>query len=363
MYSVPQYLKMLERAKRAPSTIKLYAKVFRHYATFLNVPLENVHDHLLPENLIKYSESRPGQSGRTTQLYLSILHRFMKLNGVKFDELELNVITAQSKEDPDDKPLEPETLQKMMDLTSVHGKAILSTLISTGMRRQECSRLLLSDMDGDTIRIRNEIAKGGRGGIVYLTAEAQEFIGLWLKQRDEYIRNASKKRYSESRPKDDLRLFACSDATLRDIFARLYQKVDGEKGKYRDKNTLHSCRRYFRTHAVKTMPLDLVEKILRHSGYLTGSYVRISDDEARRVFHEGENVLYITRCDHRIQGSEVGALRREVVELRELIHQNKQQQRKQTKQTFDIMKGTLTPEDHDAIAKKIIALQKDPGKK
>jgi integrase len=319
MYSITQYLKMLKLGKRAPSTIQLYEKVFRHYAVFLNVPVENVHHHLLPENLIKYSESRPGKSSRTTQLYLSILHRYFEINGVKFDPLELNVVRAQGIEESDDKPLELEVLQKMMDLTSIHGKAILSTLISTGMRRQECSRLLLSDLNGDTIKIPNGIAKGGRGGTVYLTSEAREYLDLWLKKRDLYIRQAAQKRYSQYRPKDDQRLFACSDATMRDIFARLYQKVDGEKGKYRDRCTLHSCRRYFRTHAVKTMPLDLVEKILRHTGYLTGSYVRISDEEARRVFHEGENILYLTRSDHRVTTSALDTLKRENAELRESL--------------------------------------------
>jgi integrase len=218
-------------------------------------------------------------------------------------------------EEPDDKPLELSTLQKMMDLTNVHGKAILSTFISTGMRRSECARLLLSDVDRDIIKIRGEIAKGRRGGIVYLTSEAQEFVTLWLRERDKYILLASTKRWAEHRPVDDQRLFACSGSTMRDIFARLYQKVDGEKGKYHDKCTLHSCRRYFRTHAVKTMPLDLVEKILRHTGYLTSSYVRISDEETRRVFHEGEYILYITRKDQRMTQTQIDTLHREKVEL------------------------------------------------
>jgi len=310
---------MLRLAKRAPGTLKLYEKVFRHYAAFLDVPLTEIHDHLLPENLIKYSESRPGKSTRTTKVYLSILHRFMEINGVFFDPLELNIVRALSTEDLDDKPLELSTLQKMMDLASVHGKAILSTLISTGMRRKECSLLLLSDLDKDLIRIRNEIAKGGRGGTVYLTSEAREYLDLWLKERPNYLERVKRKRFSEYRPKDDQRLFACGDFTMRDIFHRLYMKVDGERGKYRDRCTLHSCRKYFRTHAVKTMPLDLVEKILRHTGYLTSSYVRISDAEARRVFHEGEHVLYITRKDQRLSDTKIDLLERKNKELSEKV--------------------------------------------
>jgi integrase len=311
VYTVAQYLRMLRLAKRADSTIKLYEKVFRHYAAFLDVPLTEIHNHLLPENLIKYSESRPGKSNRRTKVNLSIIHRFMEINGVKFDPLEMNVVRAQSIEEPDDKPLELATLQKMMDLTSVHGKAIISTLISTGMRRNECSRVLLSDLEGDMIRIRNETAKGGRGGTVYLTSEAREYLDLWLKERPDYLERVKRKRFSGYRPKDDQRLFACGDFTMRDIFHRLYMRVDGERGKYRDRITLHSCRRYFRTHAVKTMPLDLVEKILRHTGYLTSSYVRISDEEARRIFHEGEHVLYITRKDQRMTENALESLERE----------------------------------------------------
>jgi len=320
---------MLRLAKRAPGTIKLYEKVFRHYAAFLDVPITEIHNHLLPENLIRYSESRPGKSTRTTKVYLSVLHRFMEINGVRFDPLELNIVKARGIEELDDKPLELAILQKMMDLTSVHGKAILSTLISTGMRRKECSLLLLSDLKGDTITIRNEIAKGGRGGTVYLTAEAREFMDIWLRERDDYIRQVKKKRFSEYRPNDDQRLFACGDCTMRDIFHRLYMKVDGERGKYRDRCTLHSCRRYFRTHAVKTMPLDLVEKILRHTGYLTSSYVRISDDEARKTFHDGESALYITRHDHRVTEKALEAQERvkeleRRMKLLELIQKEKQ---------------------------------------
>jgi integrase len=302
-------------AHRTPRTVKNYEYIFLAYARFLGVPLDEIHNHLVPENLIKFSESLQDWSPKTIRVYMAILHRYFVLNGVTFDPLELNIVRAYRMEEPDDKPLELSTLQKMMDLTNVHGKAILSTLISTGMRRSECAKVLLSDLDGDTIKIRSEIAKGGRGGTVYLTSEAQEFVTLWLRERDEYIRRAGLKLWSEHRPTDDQRLFACSGSTMRDIFARLYQKVDGEKGKYHDRCTLHSCRRYFRTHAVQSMPLDLVEKILRHTGYLTGSYVRISDEEARKGFHDGEHVLYITRKDQRMTQTQIDTLHREKVEL------------------------------------------------
>jgi len=322
MYSVSEYLSMLKLAKRSKWTIKSYSGVFTSYAKFLNVPVEDIQDHLEPNNLMRYAEYRSGRSERAIRNHLSILHRFFEINGVKFDLMQTSVIKARRTEDSNDKSLEHATLLKMMDRANVHGKAIITTLISTGMRAGECSQLLLSDVDGDTITIPNSIAKFGRGGKVYLTKEAREYLDMWLAERDEWIRSTDlqgvalvKHGWSRPRPNPDMRLFATSYTSMHKMFSLLYAKVDGEKGKYGDRCTMHSCRKYFRTNAVKTMSLDLVEKIMRHSGYLTGSYVRISDADARDQFHAGEAALYITRKDHRIQTGALAALKEENAEL------------------------------------------------
>ena len=338
---------MLRRAKRSEQTIKLYQKVLKHYAAFLNIPLDKVHDHLTPENLINYASSREGKSERSIAVELSILHRYFTINGIKFDTLEANVIKARSSEEMHDKPLDLETLQKMMDLASPQMKAILSVLISTGMRAGELNQISLSDVKGDTIHIRNEIAKRKKGGDVYLSLEAQEYLDIWLKKRDDYIRLANARHFSKNLPENDQRLFACSYSTLRASFARLYDLVDGEKGKYHNRCTVHSCRKYFRTNAVKTMPLDLVEKIMRHPGYLTKQYVRISDEESREKFHDGENALYLTRVDHRIQGSKLDKLERVNKELRERLQ--RVENRESAIAALDTM--SLSSADREAIAK------------
>jgi len=320
MYSVSQYLDRLELAKRSPRTIDEYRCVLGSFARFVGVPVETLHNHLLPENLIKYAASRSRYSERGNRVHLGIIHRFYSLNGAKFDELDLNVLRPQRAEEQDDKPLELETLQKMMDLGDLHSRAILSGLTSTGMRAGECCKLRLSDVNGDTITIPNKIAKGNRGGKVYLTAEAREYLDLWLRDRDRYLKVARTKYYSKNIPVNDDRLFCAAYPTLRRIFARLYDLVDGERGRYWSKCTIHSCRKYFRTHAVRSMPLDTVEKIMRHTGYLTSSYVRISDEEARKQFHAGEAELYITRADHRIQGGRLDALEAENAVLLERLN-------------------------------------------
>jgi integrase len=308
VYTVKEYLEMLRLARRSDQTIDLYRKVLLSYSRFVDVPLDQIHYHLYPENLIKYAGSRMDKSERGTQLHLSILNRYFEINGVKFNTLERNVIKSRNPPDHHDKPLQPEILLKMIDRADLHMKAVITTLVSTGMRSGECSNLLLSDLDGDTITIRKEIAKRRQGGKVYLTSEAQQYMKQWLEYRDEYIRQADKRSVGLGvREGDDARLFACHYQTMRRKFSRLYDLVDGERGKYHAKCTLHSTRRFFRTHAVKSLGIDLTEHLMRHRGYMTASYRRISDDDARKQFFEGESVLYITR---------VGELTKELDEVK-----------------------------------------------
>jgi integrase len=340
-YPVEEYLTMLRLAKRSDKTIEGYRKVLKSFADFLGVPLTEIHRHLLVSNLLKYADGikivQPrkdskkqdkeprNRSDAGTKTNLSILRRYFTMNGVKFDELQYNAMKPKVNKEHNDKPLELGTIQKMMDLTDVHGRAIISFLISTGCRADETCNILLSDVSGDVVTIRNEIAKGGHGGKVYLTIEAREFMDIWLREREDYIRIADarmkplvKKCHAKQRPVKDQRLFAISYTSLNKKWARLYDSVDGSTGKYHRENTIHSCRKFFRTAAAQGgMHPDLVTGLMRQTGYLDSTYVRMTEDEKYRQFKAKEAVLYITRADHRIQTSKLSALERELETLRQ----------------------------------------------
>lgn len=333
MYSVEDYLTMMETADRAPGTIRSYRGIFESFARFLGVPLNEVHNHLSAQNLIKYAGSLKGYSGQTVRQRLAILRAYFIENGVEFGGMQAKVLNARRRTEPEDKVLTLETLQKMMDITDERGRAFITVMVSTGMRAGEAAQLKLSDVKGDTITIPGSIAKNGRGGKVYLTAEAREYLDIWLKNRDEFIRLAdihsevfSKAGIAPARGPDD-RLFASGYTALNAMFKRLYRKVDGEKGHYRGKITPHSMRKYFRTQATQGgLHIDIVERLMRHSGYLSSSYVRLTDEKIRQEFHEHESSLYITRADHRIQGSKLDALRRENAALQERLKLVEKQQ-------------------------------------
>jgi len=375
-YTVDGYCTILRAANRSEHTIQGYRKILKSYAEFLKVPLDEVHNHLSVSNLLKYADSRKtyvidpskpkfpkviakkkpkkkyvpktkaairiGCSPAGIRSNLSILHRFFVLNGVQFDPLEFNAVQHKRvRESGTEKPLELSSLQKMMDLTDPHGKAIITFLISTGCRAGEVCQLLLSDVNGDVVTIRDEIAKGGHGGKVYLSSEAREYLDLWLADRTDYMRIADartkpfvKKGTAPPRPVNDQRLFVSSYTSLHGVFSRLYDKVDGERGKYHAMCTIHSCRKFFRTHAARTMHPDLVTNLMRQTGYLDNTYVRIPDEQKRKEFHEGERALYITRAIDREAAKntdKLSALERENKELVERLAVIEQGQTEQAK--------------------------------
>lgn len=387
--SVESYLSILATAGKSKITVRNYRQILKQYADYLKVPLDELHKHLDPDNLIRYANKIIDRSKAGRKSTLSVIARYMKVNGIEFDELEQGAFTVKADEDRTDKPLDVATIQKMMDQGNPHSRAIISFLVSTGCRAGETSQLLLSDIgtihngsfvpdiNGDVVHIRNEIAKQRRGGYAFLTSEALEFLTIWLQDRERYMADADERTSKlwvtstgharvprkdigkpAKRPDNDQRLFACSYATIDKTFGRLYRAVDGSRGKYHAKITAHSCRAYFRTNAVKGMSIDLVEGILRHSGYLNDQYVRMPLEEQYRQFHAGETALYITRADHRIQGSKLDQLQREKDALQARVQQLEQKQ--QTIETLD--KIPLSEADKDDIAKRMFALQKD-GKK
>ncbi|NMB79846.1 MAG: site-specific integrase, partial [Methanomicrobiales archaeon] len=319
------YLKTLERAGRSRETIKTYNNAFLGFARYLDVPLEELHLHVSGDNpdavekLMDYldSEHMKKVSANSRRTYLAAISRFMRINGVVFDELDMEVVKTRKTEERDDKPLELETLQRMMDLADVRMKAVLTFWISTGCRIGETSKLLLSDVRGNIVNVRPEIAKGRRGGKVFLNEEAAEYLQIWLNCRDEWIRDADTRARNmrQTRPDKDERLFASSYSSLSQAFGSLYDAVDGETVRTlrgdRQKVTPHSCRAYFRTHGAKTMGIDLVEGIMRHTGYLNAAYVRMSETDRERQYRAGESILYITRPNQREYKNEIAIIKQE----------------------------------------------------
>jgi integrase len=100
----------------------------------------------------------------------------------------------------------------------------------------------------------------------------------WLKNRLEYIRFAEKRgRYP--RDMNDERLFPFSHTNSLCIWHRAIKRArlderDSTTGRY--KIHPHVIRKFFRTKLARAIPVDVVEALMGHEGYLSAAHHRYS---------------------------------------------------------------------------------------
>ncbi len=199
VYTVSGYLKRLTLAKRTARTIQLYRERLGYFANFLEVPIDELHNHLTKENLVNYAEHIQDLAPSTRQMVLSIVLRYYKINGVMgFDELETAILKPRNYDEPDDKPLTRDILQRMMEIANPRERAVIEFLVSTGCRAGELCAIRPEDVSEDIVHIRPEVTHQ-RGRTVYLTSEAREALDVWLTRREDYMLQTDNKYYSRGR--------------------------------------------------------------------------------------------------------------------------------------------------------------------
>jgi integrase len=206
-------------------------------------------------------------------------------------------------------------LRRILGCMDERGRALFLTLISSGMRIGECLQLQLDDIflenDPPKIRIRREYAKNGNARPTFFSSEAKEALELWLKIRDRYIRSkrtpgkkakALEEAKAQQTPlenkeiaKDD-RVFPYDTANAQEMWKNACKKAGFDR---KDNSThrwevhIHVLRKYFRSKLSKVIPLDFVEELMGHTGYLTKAYRRHEEDELAEFYRQGEHALRI----------------------------------------------------------------------
>ncbi|NIM44541.1 MAG: tyrosine-type recombinase/integrase [Nitrososphaeria archaeon] len=239
---------------------------------------------------------------KTVGLMLSALRSFLEENDVelhpKFWRKVRNKKRGNRAQTLDRIPSNTE-LRRIVSHMPIQGKALYLSLASSGMRIGEALQLGLDDLDLDSdpvkIEIRGVYTKSGNPRITFISGEAKEAIEEWLKTRNQYLVSASSRsRYDK--PVEDRRLFPFKDNTARLIWINALGKADFKK---RDPGTKrytihpHVLRKFFRTKMGPVIPVDIVEALMGHEGYLTEIYKRYSDEDLAKFYKQGESSLLI----------------------------------------------------------------------
>ena len=206
--------------------------------------------------------------------------------------------------------------RKILMHMPIHGKALYLTLESSGMRIGEGLQLALGDLELDQdpvkINIRGEYTKTGNPRVAFISREAREAIMEWLKVRGSYLEAAVKKSHMYNKSAEDPRLFPFRDNTAYAIWKNALKKAGFKKrDKYTNRHRIHPhvLRKFFRTKMATLIPVDVVEALMGHEGYLTEVYRRYSVEDLARFYKQGEPALLIFT-----EAQEVSKLRAEVEE-------------------------------------------------
>jgi len=195
----------------------------------------------------------------------------------------------------------PETteLRRILFHMGAKGKALYLTLASSGMRIGEALKSQLDDVDLNheppKVNIRGEYTKTGSRRTAFISREAKEALEEWLKIRKQYLITASKRsRYVKA--VEDKRIFPYGSTTAHMMWTNACKKAGFDK---RDKETNrfevhpHVLRKFFRSKLAEVIPLDIVEALMGHEGYLTKVYRRHNEKDVAQYYIRGEKQLLI----------------------------------------------------------------------
>lgn len=108
-------------------------------------------------------------------------------------------------------------LRKILMHMPIQGKALFSTLSSSGMRIGETLQLTLKDLNFNSrpvkISLRGEYTKSGNPRISFVSREATEFLEEWLRVRAQYLKAASRKSHRYKKSVEDPRIFPFESVT------------------------------------------------------------------------------------------------------------------------------------------------------
>ncbi len=181
-----------------------------------------------------------------------------------------------------------ENIRKILNHLPLQGRALVLVLASSGMRIGETLHLELEDikLNENPVRvvIRGENTKTGEKRITFISTEALEVLKEWLRVREKYLTAAMNRNNglvhsgrSDAKQVEDNTIFPFSMNTVFPMWHNALDKA-GLNGRDREtrrhKYRIHGLRKFFRSQLATAIPVDIVEALMGHEGYLTGEYRR-----------------------------------------------------------------------------------------
>lgn len=263
------------------------------------------------KDLLNYAALLSDAPPKTAKVYFTGVKEFLLFNDIELSHRDLKNVKRKLPKGSartEELDLDIATINQIIEHMDIKGKALVLTLGSSGMRIGEALQIELDDINMETtpvsIRIRGEYTKNGMQRYTFISKEAKLSLIEWLKVRDSYLVSAQnrnkgliEKGKANEKSLDDNRLFPFTYSVAGQMWNNALDKSENlsiDKSTGRKKVRIHALRKFFRSQLALGCPVDIVEALMGHEGYLTDAYRRYTKTQMSEIYLKYEYLLNIT---------------------------------------------------------------------
>jgi len=286
-----------------------------------------------------FLKSLQGKPPMTIRTKISCIRTFLSENDVDFKEKYWKGISKRiqgSKPWTEKQVPTPKQLKRILTHGDARSRSFFLTLLSSGMRIGELCQIKSNDLHLDEkpprIRIQGKYTKSGNARDTFLTDETKNSLEAWLNIRRDYIKknvDSLNKRFNHYKiSRSDDRVFPFKPDAGRVMWNRMVKNselFELDESTNRLKMNVHGLRAFFRTKLGDVIKTDVIEALMGHEGYLTGSYRSYDLNTLRDNYNKGSHKLLIFESTPDLSGvheellekdREIDDLKRQMMELK-----------------------------------------------
>lgn len=283
-------------------------------------------------DLMRFAAHLHDKPPKTAKTYLGATKEYLGYNGIEFTQRQLKTIRLKLPKGgvrTVESDMDRNIVQQVLQHTDIKGRALFLSLASSGMRIGEALQITLDDLvpflneNPVMIKIRGEYTKTGEQRFVFISGEAKDALVEWLKVRDQYLKAAVNKNRglidngAGTKTLNDNRVFPFSDNNALEIWTNALTNaglLTIDKGTNRKQLRIHQLRKFFRSQLALGCPVDIVEALMGHEGYLTEVYRRYTKVQMAEYYLKNEHHITIA------QNKSVETIKKEITnEMNEAI--------------------------------------------
>ena len=263
------------------------------------------------KDLLNFAVSFNGTPPKSAKTYFASVKEFLFYNNIEIPYRDLKNIKRKIPKGnarTEEHDLDIATITQIIEHMDIKGKALILFLGSSGMRIGEALQIELDDINIEAvpalINIRGEYTKTGVQRYTFISKEAKTILEEWLKVRDSYLVSAQnrnkgfiEKGKAKEKSLDDNRLFPFSYSVVEQLWKNALTKSENlsfDKSTGRKQLRIHQLRKFFRSQLALGCPVEIVEALLGHEGYLTDAYRRYTKKQMGEHYLKHEHLLNIT---------------------------------------------------------------------